>query len=179
MSQFRCPDTPAYLIDTSTLCRGLRAFSPRAAARLVAHVAPASALLDAWLTDDEPVFHWLYSEDTIAEYHAVLVRLGLSTFSIDRVIGIIVQRGLGVVPPAGSVGSPDARGDIFFAAVEAAGDAALVACPPARVARSGRFRVLSPEEALAGLGRHVGRGDPGTLRLAGDAQAGPFQRWPG
>src|SRR5947209_4756336 len=100
LSQFRCPDATAYVIDTSTVCRALRAFSRRAGERLAAHVDPASALLDAWLTDDEPVFHWLYSEDTIAEYHAVLIRLGLSIFSIDRTIGIIVHRGLQVIPPA-------------------------------------------------------------------------------
>ena len=178
MLHCRRPRLPAYVIDAGTLCRGIRAFCRSGAIR-AGQANPAAVLLDVWLNEDVPAFEWVYSEETVAVYEAVLRRLGLSGRFVDRVIGIITQIGTRVGPPCGVPASPDALEGNFCVAAEAAEDAAIVTTDPARFPDTGRFRILSPAEALAGLSVHAGYAErAASLPSPGSPSAPTVQGWP-
>ncbi len=142
---------PSYVIDTSTLCRGIRAFFNPAKRRPAPEDNPAAALLEAWQKDDPPGFEWVYSEEILDEYKDVLNRLNLEDLYIGQVIGTIRRRGTSVSPEAGPLVSPDPADDKFYAAALAAGGAAIVTSNPSHFPQAENVRVLSPEEAVAGL----------------------------
>ncbi len=172
------PKLPAYVIDAGTLCRGIRAFCGRGGIH-AGEANAAAVLLDVWLKDDIPAFEWVYSEEMLEVYDAVLRRLGLSGRFIDRVIGAIRQIGMRAALPWGVGDSPGAVEEVFCAAAEAAEDAAIVTPDPARFPDTGRIRTLSPAEAVAEMGVHTGPAKRAASVPSSERPSGPIvQGWP-
>ena len=140
-----------YVIDTSTLCRGVRAFFRRDKRPPTAAASAAVALFVAWQERDSPAFDWVYSEDILAEYKDVLNELRLRDLYIGHLIAAIRQKGTLVTPTSLPNVSPDPADNIFYAAAEAASGAEIVTSNPKHFPRTDTVRVLSPEEAVAQL----------------------------
>lgn len=172
------PSRPAYVIDAGTLCRGILAFC-RSRAIHAGGPNPAAALLDDWLKDDTPTFEWIYSEETLLVYEAVLRRLGLSSRLIDRVIGTIKHMGLSAAPPIGGGDSTCTIEEVFSAAAEAVEEAAIVTPDPARFPHTGRIRVVTPAEAVADMAVRAGYAERAAGLPAAESPSGPIARgWP-
>lgn len=146
---------PAYVIDAGTLCRGILAFC-RIRAFPAGKTDPAAGLLDVWLEEDAPTFEWVYSEETLVLYEAVLRRLELSSRFIARVIGTIRQLGTRAVPPSGAGVSDGTIEEVFCAAASAVDEAAIVTSDPAGFPQTCGIRTLSPAEAVADMSVHAG-----------------------
>lgn len=180
MSQFDRPDRRAYVIDTTILCRAIRAAAAAEARPGAAPVDPASSLLEDWLNADDTAFDWIYSQDIFIEYEAVLRELGVSDSLTQRIVGVIVERGIAVIPLSTGAGAPHSGGEIFLAAAEAAGEAAVVTSNPAALPKGDRIRILTIEEALA----EAPRARPGAIPAFPVVEDCPtfsfrgWQRWP-
>jgi predicted nucleic acid-binding protein len=138
------------VIDTSTLCRGIRAFLSRKRGPSVSEGGAAAALFRAWQPPDGPAFDWIYSEDILAEYKEVLNELKLRDLYIGHLIAAIRKNGRLVIPASVPAVSPDPADNIFYAAAEAAG-AEIVTSNLKHFPQTSSVRVLSPEAALAQL----------------------------
>lgn len=178
MSHSPHPRPPAYVIDAGTLCRGILAFC-RSRAMHGGAANPAAVLLDRWLEDDVPTFAWVYSEQTLEVYETVLRRLTLASRFVDRVTGTIRRMETRAAPPFG-VGHPaGTMEDVFCAAAEAAEEASIVTSDPTRFPDTGRFRILSPAEALADSNVYAGyAGRAGNLPVSEGPSAPPIHGWP-
>lgn len=177
MLYFPRPRPPVYVIDAAALCRGIRAFC-RSGASVTARADPAAALLDGWIREDGPAFTWVYSEQSLIIYEAVLCRLELSSRFVDRVTGAIRELGLKAAPlDAGD--SPEAFELVFCAAAASVDEAAIVTPDPSRFPDAGRIRILSPTEALTEMSGHARYAAPAAGRSSLEPPGGPaVQGWP-
>lgn len=172
------PRPPAYIIDAGTLCRGILAFC-RSGAMRAGETDPAAVLLDIWLSEDAAAFQWVYSEETLVVYEAVLRRLGLSGRFVDRVIFTVRQIGMRAAPPCGAQDSPGTLEEVFRAAAEAVEEGAIVTPDPARFRDTDRIRILSPAKALADLTVHAGYTERAASVPSSESRTGPIvQGWP-
>lgn len=172
------PRRPAYAIDAGTLCRGILAFCRRAVP--AGKIDPAAALLDAWLEEDAPRFAWVFSEETLVVYEAVLRRLELSNRFIDRVLGTIRHLGTRAAPALGGGDSTGTIEEAFCAAAGALDEAAIVTSDPARFPAICRIRILSPAEAAAEMTVHAGCAERAAGLPLSESAGGPtVQGWPG
>jgi predicted nucleic acid-binding protein len=133
------------------LCRGIRAFFSVDRARPVGEAGAAAALFEAWQDKEVPAFDWVYFEDILTEYKAVLNELKLRDLYIGQLISAIRKKGQLVTPAATPNVSPDPADNPFYAAAEAAGGAAIVTSNPRHFPETETARVLSPEAAIAEL----------------------------
>lgn len=133
------------------MCRGIRAFFSEDKGRPVGEAAPAAALFGAWQDRDVPRFDWVYSEDILTEYKEVLNELNLRDLYIGQLISVIRKKGHLVTPASTPNVSPDPADNVFYAAAEAAGGAAIVTSNPGHFPQTDTVRVLSPEAAVAEL----------------------------
>ena len=171
------PKRTAYVIDAGTLCRGILAFCRRAVP--AAKISPAAALLDAWLEDEAPQFEWVYSEETLCVYEAVLRRLELSNRFADRVVGTIRQLGTRAAPPQGAGDSDGTIEEVLCAAAGAVNEALIVTSDPARYPETCGIRTLSPAEAVAEVSVHAGYAERAAGLLSSESTGGPtVQGWP-
>lgn len=151
LSRSRRRRRPKYVIDTSTLCRGIRTFFSRDRGGPAPETNPAAALFVAWQENDSPAFDWIYSEDILAEYKEVLNEMELRDLYIGQLIGAIRRKGIRVTPASLPNVSPDPADDMFYGAAETASDVDIVTTNPKHFPQTDKVRVISPEEALARL----------------------------
>jgi predicted nucleic acid-binding protein len=143
---------PRYVVDTSTLCRGIRAFFSRDKQAPASEISAPTALFIAWQRD-LPAFDWVYSEDILDEYKNVLNELRLRDLYIGQLIAAIRKAGTLVTPMSFPDVSPDPADNIFYAAAEAANGAQIVTNNLKHFPQTDTVQVLSPEQALAQLQR--------------------------
>ncbi len=151
-SRRRKPPRPRWVIDTSSLCRGIRAFFVYQEHLGAPDTPAAAALLEAW---HQRSFDWIYSEEILDEYKRVLNRLKLTELPIGQLIAAVRRHGVMVAPAAVESRSPDPTDDPFYAAAEA-GSADIVTSNRRHFPSTPHVRIFSPEEALAILGRIKG-----------------------
>lgn len=142
---------PRYVIDTSTLCRGIRAFFSRDRQATTGDGNQSAALLDAWRCSEIPAFDWVYSEDILAEYKEVLNELKLRNLNIGRLIAVIRRKGIIVSPVLTRHVSPDPADNVFYAAAETGGRTQIVTSNLKHFPQTDKVQVLNPEQALAQL----------------------------
>lgn len=99
------------MIDTSVLVAGVAGFNVRTAA-----ANPSAALLRDWL--DEERFTWLVSEDIVAEYKAVLTRLGVRRNLVGKIINLLREQTEFVDVRTEIDVSPDPADNAFCACAE-------------------------------------------------------------
>ena len=107
------------VIDTSVLVAGVAGFKSR---RTVEN--PSASLLRDWLENGN--FTWLITEDIVAEYKAVLTKLGVRRNLVGAIINLLREEAEFVnIRVVGEV-SPDRADNVFCACAEQ-GRAAFIA----------------------------------------------------
>lgn len=93
-------------------------------------------------------FVFVYSEEILDEYKAVLNRLGILDAPVGPLIAAIRRGGVRVEPTGPEGASPDPADNIFFAAARAS-VAAIVTSNRKHFPDGRGVRILSPEQAIA------------------------------
>lgn len=100
------------VVDTSVLVAGISGFrEPYAPGK-----NPNADLLHDWAENDN--FIWLYSEDILGEYKAILRRMRVRPSLIGKVINLIRDRAEAVEVRAATGISPDPKDDPFCLCAE-------------------------------------------------------------
>lgn len=136
-------EPPKGVVDTSVVVAGAAAFrgSP------LHPKTDSGKLLLKWI--EKGHFQWLYTEDILDEYKAVLRRCSVRSSVIGKFINLLREEGLNVQVRRSSTISPDPDDDPFCACAEAGGAAFIVTLnirhfPQRRL----RAKVISPSQPI-------------------------------
>lgn len=99
------------VIDTSVLVAGISGFKPD-----LAVTNPSAQLLRRWVNEGH--FTWLISADIIAEYKAVLARLGVRRQVVGRIVNLLREEAEEVNVPGVAEVSADPGDDPICACAE-------------------------------------------------------------
>ena len=130
------------VVDTSVLVAGVAGFKPN-----VRITNPSAQLLRTWLNDGH--FTWLVCADIMAEYKAVLARLGVRRQLVGRIINLLREEAEEIEVPQVTAVSPDPADDPICACAEH-GEADFIVTlnkkdfPQRRLSA----RVVAPDESL-------------------------------
>src|SRR5512146_1126390 len=134
---------PRGVLDTSVLVAGVAAF--RGAP--LEPVTASGKLLLRWIEKSQ--FQWLYTDDILDEYKAVLLRLGVRRHTVGALINTIRERGTRVVARRGTQVSPD-PGDEPFCVCAESGDADFIVTLNLRDFPQQKLRatVITPDQPI-------------------------------
>jgi predicted nucleic acid-binding protein len=99
------------VIDTSVLVAGVAGFRSN-----VQIANPSARLIQTWVAEGH--FRWLISTDIIAEYKAVLTRLGVRPQLVGRIINLLREEAEEIEVPRVAEVSPDPGDDPVCACAE-------------------------------------------------------------
>ena len=138
------------VVDTSVVVAGIAAFKP------FPPVSASAKLLREWFEHGN--FIWLVTEEILAEYKAVLSRLGVRPRVIGALINLLREEAELVEPRSTPELSPDPGDDPFCACAEAVGAAFIVTLNPKDFPQHKlRAKVISPGDPLPTTARRRAR----------------------
>jgi predicted nucleic acid-binding protein len=138
------------VVDTSVVVAGIAAFKERPP------VSASAKFLREWL--DHATFTWLVTEEILAEYKAVLLRLRVRRSVVGALINQLREDAELVEVRSAAAISPDPGDDPFCACAEAGGAAFIVTLNPKDFPQSKiRAKVISPNDPLPTTARRRAR----------------------
>jgi predicted nucleic acid-binding protein len=130
---------PRGIVDTSVLIAGIAGFK----SQIESLQNPSATLLQEWVESCN--FVWLVSEEILAEYKAVMGRLGVRRRLIGNIINLLREEAESVKAPVTAEVSPDPGDDPFCACAETGNAAFIVTLNPKDFPqRELRAKVIAP-----------------------------------